>query len=126
MSVEITIEGGCLATRVRGWDRLLSLSSGPRVPLAGVLNARVMTQEQARSDASGLWKRAGAGVPGVVKAGVFGGGEQRQFWCAHSGHDVLVVDLAGQRFSRLVLQVADPRTTARAITVALPEVRLSP
>lgn len=108
-----------LAVRLTGWDRLWALSGGLAVPLAAVRGVEVVRRVDADARAGGL-RLPGTAVPGVVRAGSYRSPRTgRSLWCAHRAPRVLLVDLTGQRYDHLVLEVADPEGLCRSISRAL-------
>ena len=110
-TVEVT--GGKLVVNVEGLDKLWALKSRLEVPLEHVLGAEVDTEV-----ARGWWKgikAPGTHVPGVITAGTFYQEGDRVFWDVHEPEEALVIRLADERYSRLVIEVEDPAGTAAAI-----------
>lgn len=114
MSVAVDVAGGEVALRIGGIDRLWALTSGLRVPLSGVRGAAVVDRRTALADASPL-RLPGTSWPGAIRAGSYGVGERRELWCVHRADRVLVVELAGQRYRRVVVEVPDAERVARDI-----------
>lgn len=54
-------------------------------------------------------------MPGVLSAGTFHQGGERLFWDVHDPAEVIVIELADERFKRLVIEVDDPEATVTAI-----------
>jgi hypothetical protein len=112
MAVQVELSDR-LVVRLTGWDRVWALSSGVEVPLRSVEAVRLMSRREARSLASGL-RLAGSCLPGVIQAGryrSFSG--EWSFWSVRRAGTVLVIDLVGQRYRHLVLEVDDPVTLSR-------------
>lgn len=106
-----------LVVRLTGWDRVWAVSSGVDVPLSSVQAVRPMPQREARSIASGL-RLPGSYVPGVIQAGSYRSmSGEWSFWVAYRAETVLVIDLEGERYRHLVLQVPDPVGFSREIAV---------
>jgi hypothetical protein len=114
MSVAVDVAGGEVAVRIGGIDRLWSLTSGVRVPLSGVRGAAVVDRRQALASASAL-RLPGTSWPGVIRAGSYGLGARRELWCVHRADRVLVLELEGQRYRRVVVEVPDAERVARQI-----------
>lgn len=118
MVVSIDVTGTGLRVRFTGADRAAACSSGLDVPFGRVIGSRVMT----RADAVASSPRVpcpGSWWPGRLRVGSWGIGERRQLWGARGGAYVVVVYLSGRPFHRIVVEVAEPRRTHRAIETAL-------
>jgi hypothetical protein len=124
MTVSIAVANGRLRVAIDGLDRFWALSAGVDVPLSEVLAARVVHKADAVEHSSRL-RLPGSYWPGVIRAGSYGVGSNRELWCVHRTAKVLVVDLTGQRYRHVVVEVADPEHDSREINKALPEVRLT-
>ena len=57
----------------------------------------------------------GTYLPWVITAGSYWRPGRWSFWCVHDPARAIVIDLTGDRYSRLVLQVDDPVATVAAI-----------
>jgi hypothetical protein len=119
MSVGVEVTGGELVVWIGGADRLWALSRGITVPLSGVRHARAVDRRAAAADSS-LLRLPGAYLPGVIRAGSYGVGKHRELWCVHRADRVLVVELTGQRYRRVVVEVADPDRVAEEINGVRP------
>ncbi len=117
-SVAVQIEvSDRLVVRLTGWDRVWALSSGVDVPLRSVQAVRPMRRREARELASGL-RLPGTSLPGVVQAGSYRAmSGDWSFWMVHRAETVLVVDLEGEQYRHLVLEVPDPVAFSREIAV---------
>ena len=114
MSVAVDVSGGEVAVRIGGIDRLWALTSGLRVPLDAVRGARVVDKRKAMAGASRL-RLPGTYWPGVIRAGSYGFGDRRELWCVRRADRVLVIELDGQRYRRVVVEVPDAERAAQAI-----------
>lgn len=114
--VEIHVRGDEVEVEVLGLHRLWALKGSLRVPLSAVRGARV-DPEAAR----GWWKgiRApGTHVPGLIVAGTYYRNGERTFYDVVHAERAVVVELEGQRYDRLVVEVADPEETVRRLRAA--------
>ena len=118
MSVEVQVEGERLTVRFHGWQAPLGVFWKSTVPLSSISRVQTMSAEEARTQSGRQVKLAGTRIPGIVKAGTFGWGEHKQLWSWHRQNEVLVVDLKGERYERLVLDVEDPESVATRIEQA--------
>ncbi|MGH7747958.1 MAG: hypothetical protein ACREQ5_24835, partial [Candidatus Dormibacteria bacterium] len=60
-------------------------------------------------------KLGGARIPGVITAGTFHQKGDRVFWDVHDPDRVVVVELADERYARLVVGVDDPAAAVELI-----------
>jgi hypothetical protein len=115
--VDVHLEGGRLRLAVRGWHKLWSFKSTLEVPLSAVRGVRA-DPEVGR----GLWKgfRApGTYIPRVIVAGTFYRDGQKHFWDVQDSRRAIVIDLDGQRYDRLIVEVVDPEGEVRRISDAM-------
>jgi hypothetical protein len=112
MSVLLERDSTAIRVRVNGWDRLRAWSGDIDVPIAAVLDARSLPRPDALR---GALRVGGTSVPGRLHEGRFRREGRTEFWYVRESRQLLVIDLAGHRFSRLVLDVPDPTSTAREI-----------
>lgn len=109
---QIGIEGDTLVVNVEGLDKLWALKSRLAIPLA---NVRGATQDPGITrDAKGV-RGPGTHLPGVIVAGTFHTEGERVFWDVHDPAKALVIELSDERYTRLVIEVDDPRATVDLI-----------
>lgn len=119
--VYLSVRGGDLArvdmaddalvVRPRGLNRLWAMKGEVRVPLAQV--SEVRTGVARRSVPSG-WRVPGTYVPGLIQAGTYRSKGERSFWLVGRASHVTVVEFAGGRFDRIVLELSD-RTAGQLV-----------
>jgi hypothetical protein len=121
MTATVELADDKLRVDLAGASGTLAFKSHVEVPLGDVRAAHVEEASEARSEqgAKEYWPVHGSFVPGVIREGTFGKGDDKQFWYVHEhSGPVLVVDLDHDTYSRIVLQIADPDGTAEAINAA--------
>ncbi len=112
----IEISSTTLKVLLRGVDKLLALHGNLEVPLSQVREAT--TDPEAARGSTGF--RFGTSVPGLVAAGSFFGKGEWSFYDVHNRKKIVVITLDGyKRYKRIVIDVADPSGTARAINDAV-------
>jgi hypothetical protein len=112
--VDVNIEDGVAVFEVLGLDKLWALRSRLEVPLAHIRGVR------ADPTVTLSWKALrlpGTFVPGLIVAGTHYDGGRRSFW------DVVrpqraIVDLTGEPYDQLVVEVADPGAVAERLRAA--------
>ncbi|MGR6916701.1 hypothetical protein ACU635_20880 [[Actinomadura] parvosata] len=112
---QISIDGENLVVEIEGLDKLWALKSRLVIPLANVRGATA--DPGIVKEPKGL-RAPGAHVPGVITAGTFHLDGEKVFWDVHDAAKAVVVELADERYARLVVEVADPRTTVALIEQA--------
>lgn len=118
MAARVTVDGGNLVVEMEGLDKLWALRSQLVIPLD---NVRGATADPGIAREPAGIKAPGSRIPGVITAGTFYVDGERVFWDVHDPANAVVIELADERYSRLVIEVADPRST-----VALVERATSP
>ncbi len=116
--VEISVVEDRLLLRVMGADQLWALKSSLEIPLQHVAGIRADP-----SVAHGWWhglKLLGSNVPGVITAGTFYQDGKKVFWDVHHPDDTVVIELHDERYSELIVEVADPNQTVGMVRAALP------
>lgn len=114
--VIIEIADGNLILEVQGWDKLWALKSHMEIPLTNI--------EHVFADPTttlGWWKgfRApGTHIPSVIVAGTFYQDGKRIFWDVKNPENTIVIELADERYNQLIVEVADPIKTVKAIQAA--------
>ena len=105
--VDLSIAEGKLTLHVRGADKLWAFKSSLEIPLVHIAGVRA-DPEAARGCYHGI-RMPGTNVPGVITAGTFYQDGKRVFWDVHHPEKTIVIDLNDERYSRLIVEVADPQ-----------------
>lgn len=109
------IQDNALVIEMEGLDRLWALKSRLEIPLAHVRGA---TSDPGMMAERKGWKVGGSRVPAVITAGTFVEDGEWVFWDVHDRSRAVVVELADERYARLVVEVDDPRATVAMIEAA--------
>lgn len=115
--VDISIQGATVAFEVRGWDQLWSLHSRLEIPLAHITGAQ-WDPKPAMGWFEGV-KVAGTSVPHLFRAGTFYQDGGLVFWDVAHPERTIAVDLAHERYHRLIVEVADPAGAVTLLTRAI-------
>ncbi|MET9661957.1 hypothetical protein [Streptomyces sp. NPDC006510] len=113
----ISIDDGNLIVEIEGLDKLWAFKSRLTIPLAHVRGATA--DPGIAKQPKGL-RSPGTHVPGIVTAGTFHVDGERIFWDVRDPAKAVVIQLADERYARLVIQVSDPRATVALVEDALP------
>lgn len=105
-----TVEGDNLV--VEGLSKLWAFKSRLDIPLANVRGATA--DPGIVKDPRGI-RSPGTRVPGVIIAGTFRIDGERVFWDVRDPAKTVVIELANERYARLVVQVPDPEATVTLI-----------
>jgi hypothetical protein len=106
MSANIELTGDELIVHVEGADKLWALKSRLQIPLADVAGAH-QAGDEARKWLHGF-RTGGTHIPGVISAGRFHSHGETVFWDVHRPEKAIAVELRGEHFGHLVLEVDDP------------------
>jgi hypothetical protein len=104
--VRVSIQDDSAIFDVQGLHKLWSFKSRLMIPRAHI--------EKVRADPNiftGLWKgfrMPGTHLPGILVAGTFYKGGKRSFWDVRNKQNVIVVELSGELYQELVIEVDDP------------------
>ncbi len=112
--VDLSISGGNLVIAVCGADKLWAFKSSLEIPLRHVAGIRADP-----SVARGWWhgvRFPGTNIPGVITAGTFYQDGQRVFWDVHNPENTVVIELRDERYSELIVEVADPAAAVGLIS----------
>ncbi|MDQ0813224.1 hypothetical protein QFZ63_004938 [Streptomyces sp. B3I7] len=112
----IRIDGDDLVVMIEGLDKLWSFKSSLTIPLANVRGATA--DPGIATEPKGL-RAPGSHLPGVITAGTFHQDGEKVFWDVRDPSKAIVVELADERYARLVLQVDDPRAAVALVESAL-------
>ncbi|WP_031077928.1 hypothetical protein [Streptomyces sp. NRRL S-118] len=113
---KVTVENRSLVVEVEGLDRLWALRSRLDIPLA---NVRGATHDPGIAREPKGIRTGGTHVPGVITAGSFRHDGERVFWDVRNPAGAVVIELADERYARLVVEVDDPRAVVASVERAL-------
>jgi hypothetical protein len=112
----VKIENDTLIIEVEGLDKLWALKSRLDIPLA---NVRGATHDPGIiRDRKGV-RAPGTHLPGVITAGTWYHEGERIFWDVKNPDKVVVIELADERYARLIIEVDDPRTVVALVEHAM-------
>jgi hypothetical protein len=106
----VDVSNGSLDIKFESWDRFWCLKKHMTIPLAHIKSVQVAPPPPRN------WKEIKAPGsywpfwPGKITAGSFWSWETHEwsFWNIRKAQRVVVIDLEGEKYSRLVLEVGDP------------------
>lgn len=103
--VHVALDGDAVRFEVRGIHKLWAFKSGFRIPRRNI--------RRASRDASAFrgwkgWRALGTMVPGIITAGTYYHEGKRVFWDVRHPKKAVVVDLDGESYNRLIIEVEDP------------------
>jgi hypothetical protein len=104
-----------LLVRPVGLVRLWSFSKGIDVPITAVVDVGVHERK-------GLvrgFRAPGTHLPGVMVAGTFRSRGERDLWMVGRARKVLVIELHGERYRHVIVQVEDPEAATEALRAAM-------
>lgn len=113
---EVRIDKDTLVVEIEGLDKLWALKSRLEIPLCNVRGATA--DPGIINDPKGI-RAPGTYLPGVITAGTFHVHDERVFWDVRDPTKAVVIELDDARYARLVVQVADPRTTVALVERAI-------
>ena len=112
----IDITDGRLVVEMLGWDKLWSFKSQLVIPLEHVTSIRPWSKE---TDGGSLgWRAPGTHWPGVITAGTYHSKGKRSFYAVHDFSRALVIELTGEKYARVVIEVEDLEATLRMVAQA--------
>ncbi len=114
VSVTVNVVPDGVDITFAGADRLWTLSRGIILPRARIRSVRVADRRATAKECPAL-RLPGGYLPGVLHTGSYGTGDKRQLWCVHRASEVLVLELTGSPYCRVVLEVDDPAAVRKRI-----------
>ncbi|MFI2209242.1 hypothetical protein [Streptomyces sp. NPDC020141] len=109
---QVGIDGGRLIVEMTGFDRVWALKKRLDIPLDHVRGATA--DPGAAREPKGI-RAAGTHFPRFITSGTFYHRGERMFWDVRDASKAVVIELTGERYARLIVQVADPRATVALI-----------
>ena len=101
--VEITIEEEKAVFQVQGWDKFWSLRSRLEIPLRHIKGVYA-DPKPAMSWFQGF-KVVGTDIPNIFRAGTFFQKGDLVFWDVQNPEKTIVVELADERYTKLIVEV---------------------
>ncbi|SDG83997.1 hypothetical protein SAMN05216553_11234 [Lentzea fradiae] len=111
----VSVQGTDLMVEMQGLDKLWALKSQLTIPLANVRGATV--DPGIVGEPKGI-RAPGTHVPKVITAGTFHREGEKVFWAVRNAQNAVVVELADEDYTRLVVEVDDPRAVVAMIEEA--------
>ncbi|WP_031509382.1 hypothetical protein [Streptomyces megasporus] len=108
----VTVTDDTLTVEMEGLDKLWAFKGRLRIPLANVRGAA--RDPGIVHEYKGI-RAPGTHIPGVIVAGTYHRGGERVFWDVKNPDKAVVIELADERYARLVVEVDDPRATVDLI-----------
>lgn len=116
--VDIAIRGGTAVLEPRGWSRIWTLRRRVVIPISAIRRVRRAPADLVRGIWHG-WRLPGTQLPGVIIAGSYLKDGEWTFWDVRGkGARAIEIGLSGTRYSRLVVDVADPDAEVARLTAA--------
>ena len=114
--VRIEINGERVTFEVSPWQAPFAFRRRLRVRLDQIAAVSAPPRQQVLRPHLRL---PGTTIPWLLAAGTYVGPNQREFWCVTRRPQVLVVELTGHEFTRLVIETADPAADMRRLGSAV-------
>ncbi|MFD4668848.1 hypothetical protein ACFWNN_03885 [Lentzea sp. NPDC058450] len=111
----VSVQGQDLVVEMEGLDKLWALKSRLTIPLVNVRGATV--DPGIVGEPKGL-RAPGTHVPKVITAGTFHHEGEKVFWAVRDAQKAVVVELADETYTRLVVEVDDPRSVVALVEQA--------
>jgi len=115
--VDISIAEGMVTFRVVGLHKLWAVRSKVRVPIRNIV--QVGPGEPIVGEGWAGWRLPGTWFPGLITAGSYLKSGQWSFWDVMRPAQTIAVTLKEHRFSRLIVEVADPAAEILRLKQAL-------
>jgi hypothetical protein len=115
--VEVHIGDDTVSFEVKGWHKLWAFKRCIDVPIKHIRSVRHEPKLTFHRDI----RMPGTYVPSLIKAGTYYqiGTREKSFWDVSSGKNNIVVELDGDPYHRIVVDVADYQDAINKITAAI-------
>ncbi|GLY47765.1 hypothetical protein [Lentzea sp. NBRC 102530] len=111
----VSVQGQDLVVEMEGLDKLWALKSRLTIPLENVRGATV--DPGIVGEPKGI-RAPGTHLPKVITAGTFHHEGEKVFWAVRDAQKAVVVELADENYTRLVVEVDDPRAVVAMVEKA--------
>ena len=113
--VEIHISGDSVTLEVLGLHKVWALKSRLQFPLSSITGVRC--DPQFADHPRGL-RAPGTYIPRVVTAGTFYADKKRWFWDVCNPNESIVIELEGEKYQILVIEVENPGAAVAQLEAA--------
>ena len=114
--VEIQIIAGEMHLEIVGIHKIWALKSRLRFPISSVRNVAI--DPQLADKPRGL-RAPGTYIPRLITAGTFYADKKRWFWDVTNPDNAIVIELEGEKYQMLVVEVEKPGKVVAQIKAAL-------
>jgi len=114
--VRVSIVDDAAIFEVQGFHKVWALKHRLKIPLAHIKKVLVDPDIM-----TGLWQRVrtpGKRVPGLLIAGTFYNAGTCSFWDVRNKQNAIVVELAGESYHQLIIEVKDPSAEVARLQAA--------
>jgi len=111
--VEISIDGGNVIFNVKGLHKILAFKSRLEIPREHIVTVR---HDPTISTFYKGIRSPGTHIPGLIAAGTFFKDGKRVFWDVFRAKNAVVVDLTGEKYNQLIVEVEDPAGIVALLT----------
>ena len=118
---KVNIADGKLVVEVQGFDKLWAFKSRLEIPLEHISGVRSAADERPR----GI-RAPGTYIPGIIMAGTFHQGGKKVFWDVHNPDRAIAIDLHDERYTSLIVEVAEPEVTICEVQRVIAPVNVQP
>jgi hypothetical protein len=115
--VTLNIEGSTLILEVQGWDKLWAMKSRLEISLAHIKGVHI--DPDLKIGWYGGLKMPGTEIPSVFRAGTFYVQNDWVFWDVRHPEQAIIIDLADERYAKLIVEVQDPQIAVQQLQDAL-------
>jgi hypothetical protein len=114
--VRVSILDDTAVFEVQGFHKVWALKHRLKIPLAHI--KKVLIDPDI---VTGLWQRVrtpGRRLPGLLIAGTFYNAGKCSFWDVRNKQNAIVVELAGESYHQLIIEVKDPSAEVERLQAA--------
>ena len=112
--VDIHADDEHVTIEVRGLHQFWAFKRKIHVPRSAVRSVRKLPGDALKGMWKG-WRVPGTHLPGVIVAGTYFKDGERHFWDVRHPESAIEIELDGQRYNRLFVEVSDPDLAIRTL-----------